>query len=276
MQLARTASMRPFSRRSSKKKQKDAAETALVAAFARLCTVEASRNEQKPRSLFDLSTDEPRLSSDLFASCVLGEFDGGLPKSLAEVVIRACDKDKDGLISKSEFAKAVKIARRGDARQRLALVFDGSRDKDASEIVALAKQIVGRGANDAELADRVALSLGEAFKGSSRLTRKKFDEAVDELPEEDRERASEACARVLCPAARGDGVVPAVRKRSDSFRSSRFPVARRVAIKLRLLDGVRFHAIRNPAHWSIHRSSRTPRRRAIDLKEQLRIDYGEF
>ena len=114
MQLARTASMRPFSRRSSKKKQKDAAETALVAAFARLCTVEASRNEQKPRSLFDLSTDEPRLSSDLFASCVLGEFDGGLPKSLAEVVVRACDKDKDGLISKSEFAKAVKIARRGD------------------------------------------------------------------------------------------------------------------------------------------------------------------
>ena len=168
MQLARTASMRPFSRRSSKKKQKDAAETALVAAFARLCTVEASRNEQKPRSLFDLSTDEPRLSSDLFASCVLGEFDGGLPKSLAEVVIRACDKDKDGLISKSEFAKAVKIARRGDAKQRLALVYDGSRDKDASEIVALAKQIVGRGANDAEFADRVALALGESFKGSSR------------------------------------------------------------------------------------------------------------
>ena len=77
---ARAHREQPFSAGSSKKKHKDAAETALVAAFARLCTVEASRNEQKPRSLFDLSTDEPRLSSDLFASCVLGEFDGGLPK----------------------------------------------------------------------------------------------------------------------------------------------------------------------------------------------------
>ena len=215
--------MRPFTRKG--KKPKDAAETALVAAFARLCTVEAARNERKPRSLFDLSTDEPRLSADLFASCVLGEFDGGLPKALAHVVIRACDRDRDGLISKSEFAKAVKISRRGDRRARLALLFDGAKDKDAGELVALARQIVTRGANDKELGDRVALHLKEALSAASKVSRKKFEDACEELGEEDAERAAQACARVLCPAARGDGVVLSVRRRANTFEGSRFPVA---------------------------------------------------
>ena len=87
--------------------------------------------------------------------------------------MRACDKDKDGLISKSEFAKAVKIARRGGAKQRLALVFDGSRDKDASEIVALAKQIVGRGANDSGVSrSRRAIARG-GLQGIQSLDSKK-------------------------------------------------------------------------------------------------------